>query len=141
MTLCPYAFWMQHSFKLFEPEVKVGFQIKRFRTVTRASGVSCSLRQKVNRLKSRLKCKKCYCTSSQKYIYRLYGIGKVRDRLIGEAFLHFSDVQLLQQRQITGDFKLKLVLYSLLIIKKMKLQHIFVSSCKKPFFTHDKLHV
>ena len=34
--------------------------------------------------------------------YRLYGIGKVRDRLIGEAFLHFSDVQLLQQKQLTG---------------------------------------
>ena len=38
--------------------------------------------------------------------FRLYGIGKVRDRLIGEAFLHFSDVQLLQQRQITGNFDL-----------------------------------
>ena len=35
-------------------------------------------------------------------ILRLYGIGKVRDRLIGEAFLHFSDVQLLQQKQLTG---------------------------------------
>ena len=37
---------------------------------------------------------------------RLYGIGKVRDRLIGEAFLHFSDVQLLQQRQLTGNTNL-----------------------------------
>ena len=35
-------------------------------------------------------------------LLRLYGIGKVRDRLIGEAFLHFSDVQLLQQKQLTG---------------------------------------
>ena len=37
--------------------------------------------------------------------FRLYGIGKVRDRLIGEAFLHFSDIQLLQQKQLTGNFK------------------------------------
>jgi len=38
---------------------------------------------------------------------RLYGIGKVRDRLIGEAFLHFSDIQLLQQKQLTVTLEME----------------------------------
>ncbi|CBY08530.1 unnamed protein product [Oikopleura dioica] len=38
---------------------------------------------------------------------RLYGIGKVRDRLIGEALLHFSDVNLLQQKQLTVTLEME----------------------------------
>ncbi|CAG5100151.1 Oidioi.mRNA.OKI2018_I69.XSR.g16867.t1.cds [Oikopleura dioica] len=38
---------------------------------------------------------------------RLYGIGKVRDRLVGEALLHFSDVNLLQQKQLTVTLEME----------------------------------